>query len=154
MGQMSYVVKRNLLSLMTKFYPGVSFKIVFRRGYKIQDLFRRKDKFPLSCKSGIVYYIQCSKCGSSAAYIGKTINSLYERFHSSTGHLNSSNTKSALIEHMVQSGDPDCGFKFNEVKILDSCQYDEQLCFIESVLLKYEKQTLNTCERSVKLNIV
>ena len=55
---------------------------------------------------------------------------------------------------MVQSGDPDCGFKFNEVKILDSCQYDKQLCFIESVLLKYEKQTLNPCERGVKLNIV
>ena len=54
----------------------------------------------------------------------------------------------------METGDPDCQFKFEDIKILDSCKLDEQLCFIESILLKYDKQSLNRQERSVKLHIV
>ena len=155
LGLMSLVVKRELSSVIKKFYPGVELKVSFRRGFKIKDMFVRKDRFPLSCRSGVVYYTQCDKCGPSAAYIGKTINTVYERFHQSgTGHLHPNNVDSALLKHMSESEDASCKFVFEDVKILDGSKYDEQLCFIESILLKYEKQSLNTQERSVKLNIV
>ena len=50
-------------------------------------MFCYKDKVPKKCLSGVVYYTHCEKCGLSKAYIGKTKNTLYERFHSSNGHL-------------------------------------------------------------------
>ena len=143
------------MRLVGKFYPTVYLKVVFRRGARVSSLFRFKDTFPLACKSMCVYYISCKNCGPSQAYIGKTVNTVYERFYASgTGHLNAGNTESALIGHMVGSGDPNCGFNFEDVKILEVGKYDEQIRFIESILLKYDKQNLNTCERSIQLQIV
>ena len=137
LGHMSYVLKRDIIRLVQKFYPRIKIIVVFRRGTKISNMFARKDKFPLSCQSGVIYHISCKACGPSAAYLGKTINSLYERFHdSSTGHLGPSNTDSALLNHINFSGNPDCGFNFKDIKILDRCKRDEQLRFIESILLK------------------
>ena len=89
------------------------------------------------------------------AYIGKTVNTLYERFHASgSGHLHPNNVGSALLDHINKSGDPDCAFHFEDVKILETGRYDQEIRFIESILLKYDRQNLNTCERSIPLEIV
>ena len=156
LGNMSIVLKRSILHLIRNFYPTVELKVVFKRGYKIQSMFNFnfKDRFPLKCASGVVYYTQCKKCGPSAAYIGKTINTLYERFYGSNGHLHSSNTKSALFGHMNLTGDPECEFVFDDIKILDQANFDNRLRYIESILLKYEKQSLNTQEYSIPLKLV
>ncbi|KAL5248218.1 hypothetical protein ACHWQZ_G017410 [Mnemiopsis leidyi] len=155
LGPVSIILKRQLTKLVQKFYPSVQLKVVFRRGFRISNLFNYKDKFPIACRSMIVYYIQCKKCGPSQAYIGKTINSLYERFHASgTGHLHLNNIESALLKHCVESNDPECAFHFDDVKILESGRFDEEIRFIESILLKYDRQNLNTCERSIELKVV
>ena len=126
--------------------------VVFRRGFRISNLFNYKDRFPITCKSMVVYYICCRKCGPSQAYIGKTINSVYERFYASgTGHVNPTNIGSSLLNHINESGDPDCSFHFEDIKILESVRYDQEIRFI---LLKYDKQNLDTCERSIQLEIV
>ena len=123
--------------------------------FTIGNMFNRKGRFPVSCSSMVVYYTKCEKCGPSEAYIGKTINSLYERFYASgTGHLHPNNKDSPLIKHCLKTGDPECDFNFKNVKILERGRYDEEICFIESILLKYDKQNLNTQERSIKLQIV
>ena len=59
LGPLSYIIKRRLETLIHKFYPSVQVKIVFRRGYTLQNLFSSnfKDKFPLKCRSGVVYFI-------------------------------------------------------------------------------------------------
>lgn len=155
LGPMSIVLRRKLRTLVHRFYPNVELQVVFRRGFRLSNLFTFKDKFPLSCRSMVVYYISCRECGPSQAYIGKTINTIYERFHASgSGHLNPRNIESALLNHAADSDNPNCGFNFNDVKILESGNNDQQIRFIESILLKYDKQNLNTCERSVKLEIV
>ena len=155
LGPVSHLVKRQLTKLVHKFYPSVELKFVYRRGFRIANMFNYKDKFPLSCKSMVVYYTQCKQCGPSAAYIGKTVNTVYERFFASgTGHLAPNNKNSALLDHLVSTGDPNCDFVFNDLKILDTGSYDEQIRFIESILLKYDKQNLNTCERSIELQLV
>ena len=154
LGQMSVVLKRNICQLVRKFYPTVDVKIVFKRGYQINNMFNFKDRFPLKCASGVIYYIECKKCEQSAAYLGKTINTLYERFYGSNGHLNPKTVNSALLDHCSESGDPDCKFNFDDIKVLDSCNKDYQLRIIESVLLKYEKQTLNVQEYSFPLKLV
>ena len=155
LGPLSLVIRRRLLRLVHKFYPTVDMKVVFRRGFRIANLFNYKDKFPLACKSMVVYYICCKHCGPSQAYIGKTVATVYEHFHASgSGHLHPNNVDSALLQHLNESGDPECAFSFEDVKILEAGRYDQEIRFIESILLKYDRQNLNTCERSIKLNIV
>ena len=155
LGPMSLVVRRKLLNLVKRFYPSVNLKIVFKRGLQVSNLFSFKDRFPLKCKSMIVYYINCRKCGPSEAYIGKTINTVHERFYASgTGHLHPNNSSSPFHEHVINSGDNECGFHFEDIKVLEQGQSDEEIKFIESILLKYDRQNLNTCERSIKLEIV
>ena len=72
-----------MLTLINKFYPSVELKVVFSRGFKIRNLFAYKDKFPMKCRSMLVYYTKCSVCGPSQAYLGKTKNSIYEHFYTS-----------------------------------------------------------------------
>ena len=148
LGPISYAIKRKLCRWVHKFYPTVQLRVVFKRGLTIQNMFSFKDNFPLKCRSGVVYYVQCSKCGPSKAYIGKTKNTVFERFYGSGGHLNPHTEDSALLGHLIESGDPECDFVFNDIKILDSCSpsRDLQLKFIESIILKFEKQSLNTCD--------
>ena len=76
----------------------------------------------------------------SAAYIGKTVNTVYERFFvSGTGHLAPNYQNSALLDHLVSAGDPNYDFVFIDVQILDLGAYDEQIRFIESIMLKQTK---------------
>ena len=57
----------------------------------------------------------------NATYLGKTINTLYERFHGTNGHLHPSTKLSRLQEHLAANISPNCKFKFNKIKILDAC---------------------------------
>ena len=153
LGNMSIVLKRDILNLVRKFYPSVQIKVIFKRGSRISNLFAFKDRFPLKCASGIVYHIQCSKCGQRAAYIGKTKNTLYERFYGSNGHLNPGTDKSALLDHLTASGDPECSFDFDSIKLLDGDKFDFRLRIIESLYLKFDKQSLNKQEFSYPLKL-
>ena len=106
-------------------------------------------------KSLVVNYSECSQCGHSKAYLGKTKNSLYERFYASgTGHLVPNCANNALLNHLCESENPKCSFNFEDVKILETAWHDLLLRYMESILLKYEKQTLNTQERSIRLNLI
>ena len=100
-----------------------------------------------------MYYIQCSKCEQRSAYIGKTINTLYERFYGSNGHLNPRTVKSALLDHIAASGDPEWEFNFDNIKIIDHADNDHRLRIVESIYCKFDKQTLNTQEYSYPLKL-
>ena len=154
LGRMSIVLKRDIHNLVRKFYPTIDVKIVFKRGFQISNMFNFKDRLPLKCASGVVYSIKCKQCGQRAAYIGKTINTIHERFFGSNGHLNPRTAESALLEHMNQSENSECGFDFDSIKILDTCNFDYKLKVMESVYLKYEKQTLNTQKYSFPLKLL
>ena len=134
LGHMSIILKRDVLQLVRKFYPAADVKVIFKRGFQISNMFNFKDRFPLKCSSGVVYYIECKKCGQRAAYIGKSINTLYERFYGSNGHLNSKTVNSALLGHIVESQDSECGFDFDSIKILDKSSVDYRLRIIECLL--------------------
>ena len=153
LGQMSIIYKRKFCNLVHRFYPCIKLNVVFKSGYKLSNLFSFKDKLPLKCRSGVVYYTQCHKCGPCQAYLGKTKNSLYERFFESNGHLNPKSLNSPLLNHIASSGDPDCKFVFDDIKIIDTAEKDLDLRFIESIYLKFEKQNLNTQELSIPLKV-
>ena len=56
LGHISYTTKRQITKLVQKFYPSVELKIVFKRGLKLSSVLNCKDRLPLSCRSGVVYY--------------------------------------------------------------------------------------------------
>ena len=78
----------------------------------------------------------CKKCGPSAAYLGKTKNTVYERFYGSNGHLNARTKNSALHLHISETGDPECEFDFKDTEILGRCSHDLRLRYMESIMLK------------------
>ena len=108
----SYLLAKRLRQYVAKFYPCAELKVVFKSRFSIKDLFRFKDVLPLECRSGVIYYTKCKKCGPSAAYLGKTKNTVYERFYGSNGHLNAKTGNSALHLHISEMGDPECEFIF------------------------------------------
>ena len=112
-----------------------------------------KDNFPLKCNSSVVYKIECESCGSSATYVGKTINTIHERFYGANGHLHPSTKSTAPLDHLAANVTPTCEFNTNNIKILDACTGDLKLRFAESIHLKHSKQTLNTQERSIPHSI-
>ena len=125
---MSHVLRRNVKRLVQQFYPTVEIKIIYSCGFKISNMFNFKDTLPLSCKSGVVYFSQCKKCGPSMAYLGKTKNTLHERFFlSGSGHLNDRNNSSVFLDHLLESDDPECEFCFEDIKIIDTCDNDYRL---------------------------
>ena len=154
LGPTSYLVSRRLKTLIHKHYPCIDLKVVFKRGFRIKDLFSFKDRLPLSCRSSVIYYTQCKKCGPSAAYLGKTKNTIHERFYGSNGHLNPKTKQSALHSHLSESVDPECEFVFKDIEILGTSTHDIRLRYMESLMLKIgKKQTLNTQEWSIPLRI-
>ena len=154
LGQPSYLLAKRMKQFIHKYYPFVELKVVYKRGFLIGSLFRFKDVLPLKCRSGVIYYTKCKKCGPSAAYMGKTINTVYERFYGANGHLNVKTKNSALHGHISETGDPECGFVFEDIEILGSCSHDLRLRYMESIMLKLgKKQSLNTQEWSIPLRI-
>ena len=151
LGPLSIFVNRKLKRLVHKFYPSTDLRIVYKRGNSIRSLFAYKDKLPINSLSSVVYKIQCDVCGPSAAYIGKTINTIQERFYGANGHLNPSTKKSALLEHLMSDISPKCNI--NTLEVIDKCSGDLKLRFEESIHLKLGKQTLNTQERSIPLQV-
>ena len=151
---LSVFIRRHLIKLLTKFYPLVDLKIIYKRGRTIGSMFPYKDNFPLKCNSSVVYKIECESCGSSATYVGKTINTIHETFYGANGHLHPSTKSTALLDHQAANVTPTCEFNTNNIKILDACTGDLKLRFAESIHLKHSKQTLNTQERSIPLKII
>ena len=153
LGHLSYLLKRNLTSLLSKFYPTCEIRVVFQRGLKIGNLLSHEDKLPKSCASFVVYSSCCKQCGLSKAYLGKTKNTLHERFYGSNGHLNPNTKNSALLEHCLSN--PACDFVFDEVRVVDNAKSEYQLKYMESIYLKLnlEPQNLNTQEWSTPLKI-
>ena len=69
-------------------------------------------------------------------------------------HIRSRYDCSALLEHLNLDLSPTCEFNPDKIKVLDTCRGDLQLRYAESIHLKHSKQTLNTQERSIPLNVV
>ena len=60
-------------------------------------------------------------------------------------------SKSMILKYAT--GDPDCQFKFDSIKILDHADTDHRLRIAESIYCKFERQSLNTQEYSYPLKL-
>ena len=78
LGNESFCIKTQLIKLFAKCYPQIDLKVVFTCKSRIGILFQVKDFVPTMSKSHLIYKISCEAC--HASYVGKTINTLNERF--------------------------------------------------------------------------
>ena len=66
-------------------------------------------------------------------------------FYGPNGHLHPNGQKSALLEHLGHNVNPSCEFNIDNVKILDICNNDLKLRYMESIYyLKLDHQSLNS----------
>ena len=69
-GPKSEQMKIELNSLLVKYFPSITFKIVLANNLKIGSLFHFKDRLPLASRSSVVYQFECPLCGDQ--YVGST----------------------------------------------------------------------------------
>ena len=115
--------------------------MIFSCNNRIGNFFRVKDTIPKLWRSHVVYKINCEAC--NASYIGKTINTLYERFHvgKTTAHLHPENAISPLNKHLRQF--PSHSFDDENIQIIDTSITDEMLLIKESLYITHDKPKLN-----------
>ena len=70
LGPQTYIAKRKLSALITKFHPHVSIRFTITPPLTIQKFFSFKDKLPISLVSSVIYQYSCGQC--CATYIGET----------------------------------------------------------------------------------
>ena len=148
-------LKRELSSELSKLYPYVDFKFVFKNPFTIGSIFTFKDTLPELMRSCLVYKFTCPKC-NFGTYIGCTKRLFKVRIDSHrgvshrTGCLLSSKENSAVRSHTNR-----CRHKiqYTDFKILAQAPNHYSLPFLESLLIKQLAPNLNTQTTSVPLHI-
>ena len=70
LGEVSKTVSKDLNGLISKYYPQIRLRMIYKSLDTIGSRFRVKDKMPEECMSCIIYHYKCESC--NAFYIGKT----------------------------------------------------------------------------------
>ena len=69
-GQHGLQIRTQLYKLLSKAYPHISIRFVFRPTCRLSDFFPFKDRIPFAIRSHVVYKYKCQCCG--ALYVGQT----------------------------------------------------------------------------------
>jgi len=82
-GYQSEKMRKDLLQLLSKFYPKTKFTFILVNNFKIGSFFSYKDRLPLALRSSLVYKFSCAHCAS--AYVGSTVRALGVRVEEHAG---------------------------------------------------------------------
>ena len=153
-GKDSFIIKKNVKLLISRFYPQVKPIFCFRTSFTIGSLFRVKDRIPLDLMSSVVYLYSCGQCTSS--YVGQTSKQLKVRVSQHKGCSFRTNNplttpeKSNILHHSLTTNHP---ITIENFKILASCdKFDLRL--LESLFIHKLKPSLNDQHSSTDLLIV
>ena len=154
-GHLSFVIRKQLHSLLKQFYPDVKFVMIFSNKFTIGSMFKYKDNLPTTLISNVIYEFKCSSC--NARYIGETVRNLALRFSehkgvsARTGRPLASPSFSAIRSHSLQSDHP---FSINDFTILKRASQPTDTKLLEALYIKHLSPSLNNQITSVSLNIV
>ena len=76
-GTQSDKLKRELETLLSKYFCHLDFKIILFNSFNIGSIFKVKDSLPKCLRSNIIYKFSCEQCSSE--YVGSTSRALYVR---------------------------------------------------------------------------
>ena len=154
-GHLSFIIRKQLHSLLKQFYPDVKFVMVFSNKFTIGSMFKYKDSLPAALISNIIYEFKCSSC--NARYIGETVRNLTLRFSehkgvsARTGRPLASPSFSAIRSHSLQFDHP---FTINDFTILKRANQATDTKLLEALYIRHLSPTLNNQLTSCSLNIV
>ena len=144
-----------MLSLFSRFYPYIDFKLVFNNKRTIGSFFGLKDRLEHLEKSGVVYLYSCSRC-NRGSYVGSTSRLLYVRVcaHRGVSYRTSSQLSnpehSAIRDHATKCK---INIKESDFRILGSSDDPIDLRILESLYIKKLNPTLNFDNSSAPLHI-
>ena len=82
-GQQGLQIRTQLHKLLSKAYPNISIRFVFRLTCRLSDFFPFKDRIPFAMRSHVVYKYKCQCCG--ALYVGQTRRHIQRRISEHMG---------------------------------------------------------------------
>ena len=127
--------------------------MIFKVDRRISSFFRVKDVIPIQWKSHVVYELSCDAC--NASYIGKTVNTVRERFIvGANAHLKFTGQQYQSPFKLHLSENPTHSFDIDNVQILDTSPHNIDLETKESLYISYLKPSLNTDTTSRPLILV
>ena len=154
-GPQSDQLRREILTLLSKFYPQFDFNVSLANNRKISSFFPFKDRIPIGMQSGIVYNFRCAQCASE--YIGSTLRTLNMR-HSEhagrsfrTGKLLSSQSTSAIRTHSLKLFH---SFDLTDFTVLARNSNELDIRILESLFIHNKKPKLNNMQSSYPLQIL
>ena len=154
-GEQSLRMQKDVLQILTSFYPYLDPRMVLRNTFTIGSLFRFKDRVPKACCSGVVYKFSCSSCGES--YIGSTYVRLRTRvcqhmgISDRTGRMALSPTSSSVRDHSLVC---DRAFSITNFDILHKSHSVLDLRTLESLYIHKQKPRINGKNSAIPLNVV
>ena len=134
LGSHSEILSKDLRKLMLEYFPTFNFKIIYKSGSVIGDLFGYKDKLPLRCMSHFIYMYTCD--GRNAFYIGKSYRQYKVRVSEHlgksyrTGDLSTKPPASHIRDHCLAEDHP---IKLSNFSIIDKCRFKNDLLYLESL---------------------
>ena len=153
-GKQSIILKKKFNYLLTKFYPQLNFRFLFKNNNNIGSFFKYKEQIPKFLCSNIIYKYTCSECNSD--YIGKTSRQFKVRvfehkgFSIRTKMIQSSPMNSRIRDHSLKF---DHRIKDDNFKILNRGR-ESELLILESLYILQMKPKLNDANCANNLEIV
>ena len=154
-GKQSMKLKTELESVLMRYYPYMTPKIVLRNKFSIGSLFKFKDVVPKACRSAVIYKFSCPSC--EGTYIGSTYVRLYSRVCQHQGKSDRTGTfltcpvASSVRDHSMECDTP---FTQDDFKIIDQERSNFSLRILESLYIFKTKPSINDQASAFKLNIV
>ena len=147
-------IHKDVQDIVTKFFPQIDLKIIFRNTHTIGSLFRFKDSIPSSVRSNIVYKYSCAQC--AATYYGETSRHFCTRIaeHKGlsvrTGKPVTNPLNSSIRDHSIQTGHELFNSNFSIVFSTNV----QNLRISESIIINRNQPSLNNTESSAPLHIL
>jgi len=154
-GYQSEKLRKELLQLLSKFYPSIRFHCVLVNNFKIGSFFSYKDRLPPALCSSLVYKFSCAHCAS--AYVGSTVRALATRVEehagrsSRTGNVLKVPPHSSIRDHCEQCNS---AIVLDRFSILGSARSTIDVRILESLHIFKSKPVLNDMMSAYPLQIV
>ena len=152
LGSASERLSTGITTLVSRYFPQVRLRIVYKSLDRIGNRFRIKDSTPKDCMSCLVYKYTCESC--NAFYIGKTEQHLKSRISQHqgisdrTGSSLSSPVNSDIRDHCLKHKRE---VNYDNFTVIDRTFLKSELCTLESLYQKALKPTIGTHTQSTPL---
>ena len=148
-------IKLDLSRVLTKLYPFVEFRFIFKNPLTIGSLFKFKDPLPELMRSNCIYLYTCPNC-KSGTYVGCSKRLLKVRIDSHRGISHRTGSSLSNKEHSAirsHSFSCKCNIRYDNFKIVSQAPNNQSLFLLESLHIKHLSPTLNNQTTSAPLHI-